>query len=482
MKITNKHSFYDLFIWILVYFLLVLLILLPIYSFSKGIVYPLDDVYIHLSIAKNLLQTGTWGLYPNENIGASSSPLYTLLLSPFTFSPQVAQYTPLLMNIVISICILFVFHLVLKNVNLSFGVRVILGIVFILIVPLPSLTAMGMEHLLHSLFVLLLVYLIQKNETNQLIIPILTALAVFIRLETAFLIAGISIWCLYEKNWSTLLQIIIGFIIGIGFYWALSLIFSLNFIPNTILLKTVVNEEAWLPSTITKIWNSKLLLFLTILSITTLIIRWKFSKFFLIVFVTSLLHLLLARQGWFYRYEAYIISLFLIAFVIEFLQNDVHQKKVISYLIALVFIAICIKRAFLSLTTTTTASNNIYDQQIHMSMMLFAIPQKETIAVNDIGAVSYFTPHHFIDLYGIATEEVYDLKRKNHYHSAQLQLLLENKKTTLLCVYSSWFEESLFDNYKPIGTLHLENNVVCGDTVVSFYEIGKTTHFNPNFP
>jgi len=482
MKITNNHSYYDFFIWILVYFILVFLILLPIYSFSKGIVYPLDDVYIHLSIAKNLLQTGTWGLYINENISASSSPLYTLLLTPFTYSNIFTQYAPILINIVTSICILFVFHLFLKNLHLSFGVRVLLGIVFILIVPLPSLTVMGMEHLLHSFFVILLIYFIQKDATNQLIIILITALAIFIRLESAFLIVGISIWCFYEKKWSILLQIIIGFTLGIGFYILLSVVFSINIIPNTILLKTVVNQQAWLPYTITKVWNSKLLLFITLLSLTSLIIRWNHSKLFLVVIVTSLLHLILAKQGWFYRYEAYVVCLFFIVFVNENLQVDKQRKKIKSYLIASIFIVICTKRAFLSLTTTSTASKNIYDQQIHMSMMLFTIPQKETIAVNDIGAVSYFTSHHFIDLYGIATKEVYELKLNKKYSTFQMKKLLETNNTQYVCVYTSWFENSLFDNFKPIGTLHLENNVVCGDTIVSFFHRGNTNQININFP
>ena len=43
--------------------------------------YMIDDGYIHLSLARNLLQTGTWGLSPHVFCGASSSPVWTALLS-----------------------------------------------------------------------------------------------------------------------------------------------------------------------------------------------------------------------------------------------------------------------------------------------------------------------------------------------------------------------------------------------------------------
>lgn len=465
------------------YFSLTITILFPIFSFSKGIVYPLDDVYIHLTMAKNLLQYASWGLFPNQNIAASSSPLYTILLAPFTFSSVLAIYAPLLLNVFVSIVLLFLLKSTMLRLQLSTLIRTILGILFILIIPLPSLTVMGMEHLLHSLFVVAIVFVITNGKNKQWILPIFTALSLFLRLETSFVLLGISIWCLFEKKWDILLQISIGFVFGIGLYFLLSIIFSISIIPNTILLKTILNEQTFLSSTFQKVWNSKLLLFLSILSVIILGVQLKKSKLFLIVSITSISHLVFARQGWFFRYETYIIVLFFVMFILEFFKDYTQRKKLITLFFGLTFLLICTKRAFLSMSTTHLASKNIYDQQFQTAMIVKLLPAETKIAVNDIGVVAYYNNDmRIIDLYGIATNEIFSMKQSSTFSSEQIRQYLTSQNVEFLALYTSWFESEMLLDFRKLGTISLQNNVVCGDTVVSFFQQKNSQNININFP
>ena len=70
----------------------VLLLELSVLKLTGGItMYPLDDTFIHMQIAKNLAFHHTWGIVPGEFASASSSLLYTLILAflfkVFSFQP-----------------------------------------------------------------------------------------------------------------------------------------------------------------------------------------------------------------------------------------------------------------------------------------------------------------------------------------------------------------------------------------------------------
>src|SRR6478735_4099968 len=79
------------------------------YSFHHfgELVYPLDDAYIHMAIAKNLQQHGVWGVTRYDFSSTSSSILYTLLLT-FSFALfGIKAWLPLAINWIVAGCILW---------------------------------------------------------------------------------------------------------------------------------------------------------------------------------------------------------------------------------------------------------------------------------------------------------------------------------------------------------------------------------------
>src|SRR5664279_6107634 len=45
--------------------------------------YPLDDTFIHMAVAKNIVLHGNWGITASGFVSTSSSPLFTVVLSLF---------------------------------------------------------------------------------------------------------------------------------------------------------------------------------------------------------------------------------------------------------------------------------------------------------------------------------------------------------------------------------------------------------------
>ena len=68
--------------------------------------YPLDDPFIHMQIARDLAFHGVWGINPGEFASASSSLLYTLLLASLFKIFSASVLIPFLVNIVAALALL----------------------------------------------------------------------------------------------------------------------------------------------------------------------------------------------------------------------------------------------------------------------------------------------------------------------------------------------------------------------------------------
>ncbi len=114
---------------------------------------------------------------------------------------------------------------------------------------------------------------------------------------------------------------------------------------------------------------------------------------------------------------------------------------------------------------------NIYEQQYQMGNFIKKYYNTDTIAVNDIGAVSFFNNSEIIDLWGLANMKVAKAKKDNYNNAAFLNNVSKNENVNIAVVYDSWFDSSLLKNWQKISTWQIQNNVICGDATVSFYAV-----------
>jgi hypothetical protein len=221
---------------------------------------------------------------------------------------------------------------------------------------------------------------------------------------------------------------------------------------------------------------------LIVLPLAYLVFRkyMKLSYSLILIFLIAgiFLHLSLAATGTLYRYEAY---LFFSSIVIMGLLFCKYGKEIwtaqrmqfrflFGLLLFFLFFPIAL-RGVTAIARTGQASINIFDQQYQMAQFSKKYYYNSTIAANDIGALAYFTNATIVDLWGLATIDVTKSKKKGYWTPRFLDSLCRAKDVKIAMVYDSWFSDSLTRHWKKAATWQIQNNIICGDDIVSFYSL-----------
>lgn len=450
--------------------------------------YALDDPFIHMSIVKNFVEQGIWSVDGHSMSSASSSPFWVLLLSPFylLFGPSLFLYVPFALNILFQILSLRVIFALIKK-HTGKELHYLFGIGMILITPFIALSFGGMEHSLQILLVLLFINRIlyyitdPKSQINMRQLLVLAPFIVFTRYENIALIVALSIVIfIYFKNWKFALLLVISSLLFVTAFGLLSTyMFDVGFIPSSIIIKSYLAPRSLIGTFMARIYRAcsalsqghLAVLWLANMFIGLIGVHRRLPSMFILpsVFALTLLaHALFAKTGWLFRYEAYLVVMGFVSILIFFYSID---KREVTYQ-PLIIMALMLPlgfRALAPLRESVIGCRNIYEQQIQMANLLKSEYNSSQIAANDIGAITYFTEIHLLDLYGLASQEVVALKKENAYNSSEKNRLLRESHVELIVVYDSWFEGAKFDNYTKIIEWRIANNVVCGDSTVSFY-------------
>jgi hypothetical protein len=157
---------------------------------------------------------------------------------------------------------------------------------------------------------------------------------------------------------------------------------------------------------------------------------------------------------------------------IKFDRSSIPKYIAITLLLILIISPLAI-RGGNSLKLTPQATNNIYEQQYQMGLFLKQFYLGESVAANDIGAVSYFGDIELLDLWGLGSLEVAKLKMEGLYNTQQIQDLAAQKKVKIAMVYEDWFKEydGIPSNWIKIGEWKISKNVIASGDTVSFYAI-----------
>lgn len=474
--------------------------------------YPLDDTYIHMAISKNLAVHGVWGATPYHFASASSSILYTLVLGGSFWVFGVREIIPLALGIVSTLLVLIATHNWLRRLNVNPRMGLACQILLVLVVPLPATALLGMEHGFQLLSILLLAFyasgLISADVSpapKQLaMLGLLAAMAEGFRFESAFLIAFLFVALLIRKRAMAALAVGFGGVLPVAIFGLISRQQGWPWLPTSVLLKgntphggSLRALAATLGGTaIQRLSGEPLLLLLmivTTLTFTLLLTRglrwWAQIPVLLLSFlVTCFLHLQYASVGFFMRYEMYLVGFAIVANTVAaswLLQQSggalgMTLKRLWApvALLALLIGTPMIKRSFSGMKSYVQSGQDRWQIHIRPALFVKRYYNDSAVVVNDLGAMSFFTNAHVIDVYGLGDLTPVNLRHSPEgYNKATVENWIAQTGAPLAILQIDWVEvrDVIPDSWVKVGQIHADRNVVWGDLDVGFFSLQQAS-------
>jgi len=482
-----------------------LLVVLSIHRNQGHFIYALDDAYVHMAIAKNLVRHGVWGVTPFEFSSSTSSILWPLLLALSYKLFGVNETAPLIWSALSAVGVLWVGYWVLSAFRLRKGHAFAILLLLLLATPLVPLTLTGMEHTFQAALTLGLVFCSAKamgpsadrqgsamTGRRWIGLLCLAAAVTAVRYEGLFVILAITLILLARRQWRHALLFCVCGILPVACFGLICHGHGWPLLPAPVLVKRSLYFGS--PSDFaTNILASLVVNCMLGPSLAALLVlvAWLYSSssslgrphgtradaMAAIFIITAALHLGLAAVGWFYRYEAYLVALGITVAACQLSELGSRDRAGRGGPARVVMIAIAVTIALLawrgqeSLRKTVAATANIYDQQYQMALFIHTYYEGSTIALNDLGAVNYLADVHCLDLAGLATRKVLEARLHEAYTTTEIQQWSESRGVQVALAYPPWFNEigGLPKSWIKVGEWAIsKRTVTVGDSISIF--------------
>lgn len=422
-------------------------VLAGVYVLPVGTGFPLDDSWIHQVYGRNLAQTGIWSFVPGIPSAASTSPLYTVLLSiGYRLNIPYALWTHLLGGVALWVTAMLGARLVERLLPGRRYAFVMGGLAQVGTWHLIWAAVSGMETGLFAMWTLALIALAWREGDGLSSAPrnaalrggvfgLVSGLAVVTRPEGVVLVGLTGVLMMIaqpQKNWQRLF-IWGGAAVGVFLavltpYLALNLQITGGLLPDTAAAKIAQNAPLLKESFPARVVSMVLpLLAGTLLFLIPGVLWWTFTQarhltrqsalvWLPLLWGIGLIGLYAARLPAYYHHGRYVIpalpALIVLgtAGTLELLNAGrrtmagrvLSRALAASTVLAYVYFALGAGRGVYVEDVTiineemVTAAHWIADH----------IPPDQLLAIHDIGAVGYFAPRPILDLAGLVSPEV----------------------------------------------------------------------------
>ena len=459
--------------------------------------YPLDDAYIHLAVARTLAEHGVWGLRPDHFAACTSSLLWPLALAAARLLGETSWAPVTLSSAAATAAVALACGALRDEAGLlRRGAVAVLAFA----APLGPLTAMGMEHAPQVLASLALVHAASgglgataPSRRQWAELAALAFLATSLRYEGAFLVAALCGALALRRRWLGALAVGAVGALPPVLFGAYALAHGGPFFPSSVLLKRAPlplgSLGGWL-EVFGRIAEGLRAVPSLAFLLAAVLLGWVATSrsrstdaqalraIQAVYLATAVLHLVLARVGHWFRYEAYLVALgvYVLARTLGRLarQPAVAERlalarfRVAAAALAILFCVPLLIRGATADRAVPYASRNVYAQQFQMARLALAFG-REAVALNDIGAVAYFTDVEIVDLWGLASPEVMRAKREGRDDADFNAQQVARAGAPVAMLYADWYPDTLPSAWTRVGSWRVRNAGALGNAEVTVF-------------
>lgn len=422
--------------------------------------FPLDDAWIHQTYARNLAVHGEWAFIPGIPSGGSTAPLWSFLLVPGYYLPGAPYLWTFMVGWLLlagtAYCGYRGFRLLYPDGSQALAISA--GLMLVFEWHLVWAAASGMETLLFSLMVMLLLIYLFGERRSWMVVGLLIGVCAWIRPDgitlafPAMLALALAPLSLRNKA-SGLGLLIAGLALTLGVYAWFNWQVGGSWFPNTFYAKQAeyaiersaplwsrLAEQAALPL----IGVGVCLLPGFVLFCGRLVRRRDWIYLIAPAWAVGYLCLYALRLPVSYQHGRYVIPMMPVYFLWGFVGliqfANIHSPRMLPRaLYRAWFISTSLVLVAFWLLGARAYGRDvalIESEMVDTARWLAENTEKEAvIAAHDIGAIGYFSERQMLDLAGLVSPEVISFLRDE----TQLAKYLDQKGATYLVTFPGWY-------------------------------------------
>jgi len=496
-------------------------------SLGNGVIgYALDDAYIHMAIAKNFAVHGVWGVSPFEAVSASSSPGWILIVSLLFKVLGINSGIPLALNVLAGVGLAYVIDRILRWYVKPLLIRTAILVAVLFAVPTSYFISLGMEHTLQILLIAIYFSFATKiaapqyrfSNRDRWLLLALCALMVSIRVEDAVLIPVPFVYALIKKDGWTAASLAVGPLLAFGVFALIAHSQGFGIEPTSMMVKRVhlsippngfvfmghkipVEHMTTLEWFLLRFWENvvlyrevSLFILAMVLVLVALSLRpsGRGSSILLVATAVSgfAFHAANGQFGWYSRYEGYLVVFSVLTLVqvcaesvkllkaptasyesgrIRMAEPDLRWLKAyVPFAITALAVGCLTVRSSYALATDGEMMRDVGWQQVQFGNFLNRYYPGGNVLLNDIGAASYYSDFHLLDVFGLGTPEIAKAKVEGTYDAPYLANMILQRQIDVAMIYIATLPKSNQLSYPliPVATWDLPKGSIFGDQVM----------------